>query len=76
MDLENSSNTVNTMTHNFTKYIADLKQNTLYMQDMISAGHKLQSTLKATSVAQSQFLESFRRVTDHSKNLYIGTGGK
>ena len=76
MDLENSSNTVNIMTNNFTKYISDLKQNTIFMQDMINSGHKLQNSLKQTSVHQAQFLECFRRVTDHSRNLYIGTGGK
>jgi len=74
MDLENSSNTVNIMTNNFTKYISDLKQNTIFMQDMINSGHKLQNSLKQTSVHQAQFLECFRRVTDHSRNLYIGTG--
>ena len=76
MDLENSSSTVNIMTENFAKYISDMKQNTIYMQEMINSGQKLQSTLKSHQNAQTQFLESFRKATEHIRNLYLGTGSK
>lgn len=56
----------------FPTYISDLKQNALYVQDVYQSGQKFYSTLKQTSNSHAIFLESFKKMINHSARMQVG----
>ena len=72
MDTNTSANSI--MNTTFPRYIQDLKQSTTLIQDLISSGQKLQSSLKQTAILNSGFCDSFQKLVDHSKTMQVTQG--